>query len=409
MTAMSKGGGMRKGKGKKSQPKPPGMSREVYALLGNGNSDNLPPMVATKIPIILKGRKTVLGSVSKKLCARWVWVPFKNSARKDDLKLMHWVKEGVEYPDYPYARYNVKIPHVSYTSEQYSSYLDRPGWTRTDTDKLVALCRRFNLCWTVIADRAQAQLSTPRPIEQLQHRYYDIASRLRAVAAAGGGGAIPAPFVPGMEAFNLQYEKKRRKQMHGLFLKSKDGEQEEAVLRKELKQVEANIKKLRQNKDLYNRIGGEMAVLTIIQGVQNSNTAKGYPFLQSQRLASAMQPLQPVSKALLNKVKQMLAELHVPEKLMPTKAVCDLYDMLLLDILTMFVLQKIASRKETELLSVKYTKPQGQDNSQLSSLYSAPPSSSSIGATISELSISHKKRKAGGSGTLSSKVQRVKK
>ncbi len=33
MTAMSKGGGMRKGKGKKSQPKPPGMSREVMCAL----------------------------------------------------------------------------------------------------------------------------------------------------------------------------------------------------------------------------------------------------------------------------------------------------------------------------------------------------------------------------------------
>ncbi len=33
MTAMSKGGGTRKGKGKKSQPKPPGMSREVMCVL----------------------------------------------------------------------------------------------------------------------------------------------------------------------------------------------------------------------------------------------------------------------------------------------------------------------------------------------------------------------------------------
>ncbi len=32
MTAMSKRGGTRKGKGKKSQPKPPGMSREVMCV-----------------------------------------------------------------------------------------------------------------------------------------------------------------------------------------------------------------------------------------------------------------------------------------------------------------------------------------------------------------------------------------
>ncbi len=43
---------------------------QVYALLGNGNGDNLPPMVATKIPTIIKGRKTALGSLSKKPCAR---------------------------------------------------------------------------------------------------------------------------------------------------------------------------------------------------------------------------------------------------------------------------------------------------------------------------------------------------
>jgi hypothetical protein len=39
-----------------------------------------------------------------------------------------------------------------YTDEEYQ-YLEQPGWTRTETDRLFALCRQFDLRFVVIEDR----------------------------------------------------------------------------------------------------------------------------------------------------------------------------------------------------------------------------------------------------------------
>jgi DNA methyltransferase 1-associated protein 1 len=60
--------------------KPDGVSREVYALTGG-----LPPIMPTLDPSSLKRRQIP----SKKIS--WQWLPFKTSARLDNLQLCHWV------------------------------------------------------------------------------------------------------------------------------------------------------------------------------------------------------------------------------------------------------------------------------------------------------------------------------
>ncbi|MCI01622.1 SWR1-complex protein, partial [Trifolium medium] len=59
----------------------------------------------------------------------WQWLPFTNSARKDDLHLYHWVRvvNGVlPTGDYSFAKYNKSVDIIKYTDEEYEKYLTDP-------------------------------------------------------------------------------------------------------------------------------------------------------------------------------------------------------------------------------------------------------------------------------------------
>ncbi|XP_061365975.1 SWR1-complex protein 4-like [Gastrolobium bilobum] len=64
---------------KESQRKPDGISREVYALTG-GLTALMPAVDSSQ----LKKRPPSNEKIT------WQWLPFTNSARKDDLQLFHW-------------------------------------------------------------------------------------------------------------------------------------------------------------------------------------------------------------------------------------------------------------------------------------------------------------------------------
>ena len=53
--------------------------------------------------------------VSKEPAQKWVYKEFTSSARNDGATFSHWVRRSVEYPDYPFARFNVKINVITYT------------------------------------------------------------------------------------------------------------------------------------------------------------------------------------------------------------------------------------------------------------------------------------------------------
>ena len=53
--------------------------------------------------------------ISKEPAQRWSYKEFKSSARTDGVSLRHWVRSTVEYPDYPFARFNIKINVITYT------------------------------------------------------------------------------------------------------------------------------------------------------------------------------------------------------------------------------------------------------------------------------------------------------
>ena len=167
-----------------------------------GTAAGPPPTIPRTVKV---GNRTI---ASGKPARSWEWAPFSSSARTDGAKFFHWVRSGVEYPDYPYARFDVHLDPLAYTDDEYVKYLDvteenpavaiiskagvpvetkdsettrnlRKQWTRSETDRLIELARVHELRWAVIHDRWVCSFGRDhRTVEELMHRYYAIGSRL---------------------------------------------------------------------------------------------------------------------------------------------------------------------------------------------------------------------------------------
>ena len=185
--------------------KPVGMSREVFALLKKdgpaGESLTLAPTTAAD-GMLKEKRARMVG---------WEWKEFNNSARSDGLRLSHWGKNNDKSTDYTFARFNKTVRVLSYTDDEYTKHLTHPGWEKSESDELFDLCRRFDLRWPVIHDRfAGAKPDTPRPMEQLKERYYEMCKMLlNARAEQGEAEAAGHPLVK--FKFDPRQEKERKR------------------------------------------------------------------------------------------------------------------------------------------------------------------------------------------------------
>jgi hypothetical protein len=194
-----------KSKVQKLAKKPKGMKREVYDLLGEDGL--LPAVQANPVAAPMFKNKRV---VTK---GRWVWAPIENSARVDHSKhFHHWVKAEIQYTDYPYARYNLRVEKIQYTDEEYELLLKDDSWTREDTETFLDICHQYDLRWPVIFDRIQ--LSTQHSDEDMMARYYFISTTLlnldRSVPLA-------APEKKVQIEYDMDKESRRRKQHDILF------------------------------------------------------------------------------------------------------------------------------------------------------------------------------------------------
>lgn len=120
------------------------MQRELYSLLG----ENTPPVAVFESKF--KERPTW-----KQKASPWSWAPFKNSARKDDLVLHHWIRGKYENDEeeYSFAKYNQKLSIPHFTPDDYQRALSDKDWTYEETKYLFDLCEDYELRWVVIHDR----------------------------------------------------------------------------------------------------------------------------------------------------------------------------------------------------------------------------------------------------------------
>lgn len=373
-----------------------GMPKDLLSRI-TGQADPLSAPLPPVVPTVTGGKanknekKEGLVKVGskwvdpKKRTRKWVWAPFSSSSRTDGAIFSHWVRGNVEYPDYPFTRFDIHLDPVTYSEDEYNRLLKSDTWTKSETDQLMELARRFELRWPVVYDRwmeamdymTLEQVPPDRHVEDLQHRYYHVAALLtqsriqheasvevqaltanhpdppdswllETAAARSLASSDPAhqPVVTTLgtgtsnKVFDLQQEKERREQMQALWNRTKAEEQEEVQLRKELSKVEAQLRKLKKK-------GGHIVAARSNSPVPVPTPTPRVPYLQSGRLLPpATGGPAGLNKTLLQRLDTVLQELKVPSKPMPTKRVCDLYDRVRQDILSMLILQKTILQKE---------------------------------------------------------------
>ncbi|GAD93232.1 DNA methyltransferase 1-associated protein DMAP1 [Paecilomyces variotii No. 5] len=273
------------------EKRPEGITRELFALLG----ERAPPIAINENRY--KGRPKWM---SKTKVRPWRMTPFTNVARSDDLVLRHWQRQtdipsqapapdgnemevdekkeersgAVDGSVYPFAKYNIKaqVPK-RYTDEQYNRHLKSDDWSREETDYLMDLVEEYDLRWVVIADRYDYQprgtdtgsegnataLVTAqryRSMEHMKARYYTVAANMLALEHPPSEMS-EAEFDLHEKMMKFDPERERaRKDLAALQLnRSADEVREEAILLEELKRITANEQQfIAERRELYSRL-----------------------------------------------------------------------------------------------------------------------------------------------------------
>ncbi|KAJ6108389.1 hypothetical protein N7523_009712 [Penicillium sp. IBT 18751x] len=303
------------------EKRPEGITRELYALLG----ERAPPIAINENKY--KGRPKWMN----KLRVRpWRMTPFTNGARSDGLVLNHWqrkhestrppapdgaqmdvdgkTEDGVEEApkpleqEYNFAKYNVKarVPR-RYNDEEYNRLLKSDAWTREETDYLMDLATDYDLRWVLIADRYDYQPrmdSEPdanaivpakqvRTMEQMKARYYKVAATMLAIEHPPAEMS-EAEFDMHEKMLKFDPEReKARKDLASLQLdRTADEVREEAMLLEELKRITTNEQNfIAERRELYSRLEVPISV---------GNTAM---YQSSQGLSQLLQTLLQADKS----------------------------------------------------------------------------------------------------------------
>ena len=276
-----------------------GLAREIQSLGG----DN-PIAIVPEISVFKKRRLA-----SRKPASKWILKPFKNSARGEGLVLKHWRKKTEALPvpvreeenaeqveaqaepeieDSTFAKFNVKVDIPEYTDLQYSLKLEKPDWTKDETDYLMALVREFDLRWPIIWDRYEYQppvtetnadalmtVRKPRSMEDLKARYYFIADQMLILHTPPKDmRKAEMDLHEIFEKFDPNQETIRKKFAENALNRTKEEAREEESLLLELKRILARSEKLsEERRELYARLeappsGGNIGIYTSSQGLQ---------------------------------------------------------------------------------------------------------------------------------------------
>ncbi|KAJ8324672.1 hypothetical protein BDV3_004909 [Batrachochytrium dendrobatidis] len=185
------------------------------------------------IPPLIQSRK--VSTTNRNPAKRWQWQPFTHSARLDNFKLYHWSSDP-KATDSMFASQSVKASIMTYTDEEYESYLQDPSWTREETDQLFLLCKEFELRFFVIADRFET--NTVRTIEDMKDRYYSVSRTL--VLVRYGAQDAQAKLMSAKFGYDKPREVERKRLLAKLLSRTSAQIQEEEIIMLELKRRALN-------------------------------------------------------------------------------------------------------------------------------------------------------------------------
>lgn len=282
----------------RQKPKYDGMTRELFALLG----DNAPTLAMAQ-GLDAEGKHGLgFGGLfkpkfkkRKEKARQWRWTPFLNSAREDTqiddetpeinhgLVLYHWAPaqtsaEGSLAAEidletkYQYAEFNTNSGVYSYSNDEYIQHLRDDDWTKEETDYLMDLCATYDLRFVVIHDRydwasaqasylagmtsAPASIVKERSMEDLKARYYAICRRLIR-SRISSDDVETRQMLLSTYAFDKQREIERKKAVARLYTRTPEQLAEEEALYVEIRRIEQNeAKYASEREELLRLLGG---------------------------------------------------------------------------------------------------------------------------------------------------------
>ncbi|KAL4798896.1 hypothetical protein BDV19DRAFT_340416 [Aspergillus venezuelensis] len=299
------------------EKRPEGITRELFALLG----ERAPPIAINENRY--KGRPKWQ---TKARVHPWRMTPFSNDARTDGLILRHWKRqveatnapaiEGAEpegdqvkqeqgeskpiEQEYTFAKYNIKakVPN-RYSTDEYNLHLKSDDWSREETDYLMDLVEEYDLRWVVIFDRYDfnppsvdnSETSTAlvpskkfRTMEQMKARYYFIAATMLALEHPPSEmSEVEFDLHEKMLKFDPDRER-ARKELAALQLnRTADEVREESILLEELKRITANEQEfVSERRELYSRLDVPISV----GNATNYHNSQGLSHLLTTLLAA---------------------------------------------------------------------------------------------------------------------------
>lgn len=130
-------------KKERSQRKPEGMSRELFALLASDNKDSAALISSDFGPVssVPGGYKQVKAKLGLKKVRAWKWIPFVNSGRTDGFMLSHWRRVVDEGKEYPFARFATVSFLTCSISITISYFFRKFPYHHTLTSNISSICK----------------------------------------------------------------------------------------------------------------------------------------------------------------------------------------------------------------------------------------------------------------------------
>ncbi|KAN0065675.1 swr complex subunit [Thecaphora frezii] len=273
------------GSAKPAKPKLDGMTRELFALLG----DNAPSLaMAQGLAGSIMGAADGKGGFRPKFkrrpgkAKRWEWTPFRNPAREDTrsdgededgdrkgLVLYHWApakprpsgaaNEATASPaiedEYKFTQFNTSSGVYSYSNDEYIQHLRDEDWTKEETDHLIDLCQAYDLRFVVIHDRYDWP-GKQRSMEDLKARYYAICRRLIRSRISTEDIETRQALLS-TYSFDKQREVERKKALARLYTRTPAQLAEEEALYVEVRRIEQNEARFAsEREELLRLLGG---------------------------------------------------------------------------------------------------------------------------------------------------------
>lgn len=288
---------------------------------------------------------------------QWVWCMFSNQARSDGFKLFHWQKEEEIDKDYEHAYYNNKSDIVDFTLDEYNSLIkpNENNWTYEETMHLWELITRFDSKFPVVYDRYDDKQYQPRTIEELKDRYYSISRKVLAYRKIHNHPLIKS-------GYNYEQEMKRKVYLERSMNRSNEEIMNEAHILKQAAEIEKKLTKYENmDENIKNNNFEPKPGVSFEEKLKDNLTENdSFVYLRSQKLKHAL----PISEKINSKVENLMKELNIPEKLIPTIEVEVAYNGLRNNVVFFTQLRKYLEKKEKEyqLLDVKLKDMQNKKN-----------------------------------------------